>query len=101
MDEYTLDYVKEGHRMTRSLVIPYICVILAVSYVGGTFLYRFIDDGAIEKILLLFDVRIVQADVNIVFPLLSLVMFFVLVVLFVMFRSEEHTSELHYRLDIV
>src|SRR5699024_1984937 len=93
MDEHTLDYVKEGQRMTRSLVIPYICVILAVSYVGGTFLYRFIDDGAIENILLLFDARIVQADVNIVFPLLSLIMSFVLVVLFARFR---HTKRFVY-----
>lgn len=72
--------------MTRSLIIPYIFVILAISYVGGTFLYRFIDDQAIETVLRLFDARLVQADVNIVFPLLSIVLSFALIVLFARFR---------------
>lgn len=79
--------------MTRSLIIPYICVILAVSYVGGTFLYRFIDDDAIETILRLFDARLVQKDVNIVFPLLSTILFFALIILFARFR---HTKRFVY-----
>lgn len=76
--------------MTRSLVMPYICIMLAVGYIGGTFLYRFIDDSAIEKILLVFDARIVQADAHIVFPLLSLIISFMLVVFFARFRYTRH-----------
>lgn len=64
--------------MTRSLSLPYLFVILAVGYLGGTLLFRELSEESIARLLTIFDARVVKTDeVNILFPALIVVMFFV------------------------
>lgn len=44
--------------MTRSLILPYLFVILAISYLGGAILARTLDENMIIKMLKLIDERL-------------------------------------------
>lgn len=65
--------------MTRSLSIPYLFVILAVGYLGGTLLFRELSETSIAKLLTIFDARVVNpGEASLLLPALVVVMFFVL-----------------------
>lgn len=64
--------------MTRSLSIPYLFVILAVGYLGGTLLYRELSEVSIGNLLNFFDARVVKTgEANIWLPALFVLLFFV------------------------
>lgn len=72
--------------MTRSLSFPYLFVILAVSYLGGTLLFRELSEAPIAKILLVFDARVVKGhEVNLLLPALTVILFFGLAILLARF----------------
>ena len=65
--------------MIRSLSFTYLFVILAVGYLGGTLLFRELPETSTEKMLLIFDARVVDGqDVNVIWPALVTISFFVI-----------------------
>ncbi|AOV08110.1 hypothetical protein [Sporosarcina ureilytica] len=73
--------------MTRSLSFTYLFIILAVSYLGGTLLFRELSVGSVEKILIMFDARVVEGrDASLLFPVTTTVLFFVLALAFSRFK---------------
>lgn len=65
--------------MIRSLSFTYLFVILAVGYLGGTLLFRELPDASTEKMLTIFDARVVEGqDVNFIWPTLVTISFFVI-----------------------
>ena len=68
--------------MTRSLSFPYLFIILAVSYLGGTLLFRELTEASTAKVLLIFDSRIVKGhEANLFLPALTVILFFGLAML--------------------
>lgn len=64
--------------MSRSLSITYLLVILTVGYLGGTLLFRELSGEIIEKLLLIYDARIVEGqEANFIWPLLVTIIFFI------------------------
>lgn len=65
--------------MTRSLAFTHLFIILAVSYLGGTLLFRELSEASVEKILIIFDARVVEGrEANLLLPITATVLFFVL-----------------------
>ncbi len=72
--------------MTRSLSFPYLFIILAVSYLGGTLLFRELPEASIAKILLVFDARVVKgSEANLFLPAIIVMLFFGFALLFARF----------------
>lgn len=66
--------------MTRSLTFPYLFIVLAVSYIGGTLLFRELAEESIAKILVIFDSRVVHGhEANWFFPAVVTLLFLVLI----------------------
>ncbi|MDS9470773.1 hypothetical protein [Sporosarcina pasteurii] len=73
--------------MTRSLSFTYLFIILAVSYLGGTLLFRELPEASVEKILILFDARVVSgSDAKLLLPVTATLLFFVLAFAFSRFK---------------
>lgn len=65
--------------MTRSLSIPYLFVILAVGYLGGTLLFRELSEESIASLLTFYDARIVKpGEATILLPALVVMMFLII-----------------------
>lgn len=74
--------------MIRSLSFTYLFVILAVGYLGGALLLRELPAVSVEKMLVIFDARIVDGrEVNFMWPALMTASFFVVAYLLSMFRK--------------
>lgn len=66
--------------MIRSLSVFYLFIVLAVGYLGGTLLFRQLPTESVEKMLKLFDARIIDSnEVTVVWPVLMTALFFGLV----------------------
>lgn len=66
--------------MTRSLSFPYLFIILAVSYLGGTLLFRQLTEESVVKVLRIVDARIVSGgEANMFYPILMVILFFGLI----------------------
>lgn len=73
--------------MTRSLSFPYLFIILAVGYLGGTLLFRELPEASVAKMLLIFDTRVVKGhDANLFIPAFATILFFVLAFAFANFK---------------
>lgn len=67
--------------MTRSLTFPYLFIMLAVSYIGGTLLFREMSEGAVEKVFAILDPRIVKGhEASWFMPVIMTFLFFALVI---------------------
>lgn len=65
--------------MIRSLSFTYLFVILAVGYLGGTLLFRELPEASTEKMLTIFDARVVDGQaVNFIWPALVTISFFII-----------------------
>ena len=65
--------------MIRSLSVTYLFIILAVGYLGGTLLFRELPKASTEKMLAIFDARVVDGhDANLLWPALATFSFFVI-----------------------
>lgn len=65
--------------MIRSLSFTYLFVILAVGYLGGTLLFRELPESSTEKMLAIFDARVVAGhEAKFIWPALATISFFVL-----------------------
>lgn len=63
--------------MIRSLSFTYLFVILAVGYLGGTLLFRELPEASTEKMLAIFDARVVDGhDAKFIWPALATISFF-------------------------
>lgn len=68
--------------MPRSLLFPYLFIVLAVSYFGGIILFRELPDTALEKTLSLLDDRVVNRSNDAwIFPIISTVISFGMVLI--------------------
>jgi len=66
--------------MIRSLSLVYLFVILAVGYLGGTLLFRQLPIASVEKMLVIFDARVVDnEEVKLIWSIVMTSMFFVVV----------------------
>lgn len=66
--------------MIRSLTLIYLFIILAVGYLGGTLLFRQIPTESVEKMLVIFDARVIDGkEVNWIWPILVTILFFIIV----------------------
>ena len=78
--------------MIRSLSFTYLFVILAVGYLGGALLLWELPTVSVEKLLAIFDARIVDGhEVNFVWPALMTVSFFVVAFVLSLFRRMRFT----------
>ena len=74
--------------MIRSLSFTYLFVILAVGYLGGALLLRELPAVSVEKMLAIFDARIVDGhEVKFMWPALMTASFFVVAYVLSMFRK--------------
>ena len=65
--------------MIRSLSFTYLFVILAVGYLGGTLLFRELPETSTEKMLTIFDARVVTGqEAKFIWPALVTISFFTL-----------------------
>lgn len=65
--------------MIRSLSFTYLFVILAVGYLGGTLLFRELPETSTEKMLAIFDARVVTGqEAKFIWPALATFSFFAL-----------------------
>lgn len=82
-DEHTLIVTKAGVQlMVRSLSFIYLFVILAIGYLGGTLLFRELPVVSVEKMLAIFDARVVNGhEVNFIWPAVMTSLFFIIVYL--------------------
>ena len=63
--------------MVRSLSFIHLFVILAVGYIGGALLFRELPATSVEKMLTIFDARVVDGhEVEFIWPALMMVLFF-------------------------
>lgn len=66
--------------MIRSLTLIYLFIILAVGYLGGTLLFRQIPTESVEKMLVIFDARVIDGEGGKwVWSILVTILFFVIV----------------------
>lgn len=78
--------------MVRSLSFTYLFVILAVGYLGGALLLRELPMVSVEKVLTIFDARIVDGhEVKFIWPALMTTLFFVLAYVLSRFRKLRFT----------
>ena len=64
--------------MVRSLSFIHLFIILAVGYIGGVLLYREIPSISLEKLLVLYDARVIQGhEASFLKPIASMVVLFV------------------------
>ncbi|MHA6259587.1 hypothetical protein ACXYMX_06680 [Sporosarcina sp. CAU 1771] len=74
--------------MVRSLSFIHLFVVLAVGYIGGTLLYREMTIDAMEKLIVIFDGRVVYGhDVGAIRPILTTLLFFIVAFLFSLVRQ--------------
>lgn len=72
--------------MTRSLSFPYLFIILAVSFLGGTLLFRELSEASVAKILFYSDARVVNGhEANLFLPAVIVLLFFGFALLFARF----------------
>lgn len=78
--------------MTRSLSFTYLFVILAVGYLGGALLFRELPVVSVEKMLAIFDARVVDGhDVLFIWPALMTATFFLAAFLLSNFKRIQFT----------
>ena len=78
--------------MIRSLSFTYLFVILAVGYLGGALLLRELPVASVEKVLAIFDARIVDGhEVKFIWPALMTASFFLLAFVLSLFKKLRFT----------
>lgn len=78
--------------MIRSLSFVYLFLILAVSYLGGALLFRELPGTTVEKVLKIFDARVVDGyEASFLWPALMTTLFFVAVYLLASIRQLRFT----------
>jgi hypothetical protein len=82
-----------GASMVRSLSFVHLFVILAIGYIGGAFLFREMSSAAVEKMLTIFDARVIDGhEAGIIRPIAMTVLFFVVVYAFSSLRKLRFTT---------
>lgn len=78
--------------MIRSLSFIYLFVILAVGYLGGALLLRELPVASVEKVLAIYDARIIDGhEVKFIWPALMTASFFILAFVLSLFKKLRFT----------